>query len=66
MGQACIEAMTQVMVTGEHVSSLNETLKKMEEAMAENSANMRAMSDQMQNVRKEIAEENEVFAILQD
>ena len=66
VGQACIEAMTQVMVTGEHVSSLNDALKKMEEAMAENSANMRAMSDQMQNVRKEIAEENEVFAILQN
>ena len=66
VGQACIEAMTQVMVTGEHVSSLNDALKKMEEAMAENSANMRAMSDQMQNVRKEIAEENDVFAILQN
>ena len=66
VGQACIEAMTQVMVTGEHVSSLNDALRKMEEAMAENSANMRAMSDRMQNVRKEIAEENEVFAILRD
>lgn len=66
VGQACIEAMTQVTVTGEHVSSLNDALKRMEEAMAENSANMRAMSDQMQNVRKEIAEENEVFAILQN
>ncbi len=66
VGQACIEAMTQVMVTGEQVTSLNEALKKMEEAMAENSANMRAMSAQMQNVRQEIAEENQVFAILQD
>lgn len=66
VGEACIEAMTQVMVTGEHVHSLNNALKKMEEAMAENSANMRAMSAQMQKVRQEIAEENEVFAILQD
>ncbi len=65
VGQACIEAMNQVLVTGEQVSSLNATLKSMEEAMEENSANMRAMSEQMQNVRKEIAEENEVFAILQ-
>ena len=34
--------------------------------MAENKVNIHAMSDQMQNVRREIAEENEVFAILQD
>lgn len=66
VGQACIEAMNQVLVTGNQVSSLNDTLKKMEDAMEENSANMRAMSDQMQNVRREIAEENEVFAILQN
>ena len=66
VGQACIEAMTQVMVTGEQVTSLNAALKKMEEAMAENRENMRAMSMQMQNVRTEIAEENEVFAILQN
>lgn len=66
VGQACIEAMSQVMVTEEQVASLNEALKKVEEAMAENRDNMRAMSEQMQNVRKEIAEENEVFAILQD
>lgn len=66
VGQACIDAMTQIMVTGEQVASLNESLKKMEEAMAENSDNMRAMSAQMQNVRQEIAEENEVFAILQE
>lgn len=66
VGQACIEAMNQVLVTGNQVSSLNDTLKKMEDAMEENSANMRAMSEQMQNVRREIAEENEVFAILQN
>lgn len=66
VGQACIEAMNQVLVTGNQVSSLNATLKKMEDAMEENSANMRAMSEQMQNVRREIAEENEVFAILQN
>ncbi|MBR6642071.1 MAG: hypothetical protein IKL28_00240 [Lachnospiraceae bacterium] len=66
VGQACIEAMTQVMITGEHITSLNDALKKMEDAMAENKVNIHAMSDQMQNVRREIAEENEVFAILQD
>lgn len=66
VGEACIEAMTQVMVTGEHVDSLNAALKKVEESMDENRNNMRAMSDQMQNVRKEIAEENAVFAILQN
>lgn len=66
VGEACIEAMTQIMVTGEHISSLNDAIKKVEDALAENSSNMRAMSDQMRNVRKEIAEENEVFAILQE
>lgn len=66
VGEACIEAMTQITVTGEHIASLNEAIQKVETALAENSENMRAMSDQMQNVRKEIAEENEVFAILQN
>lgn len=66
VGEACIEAMTQITVTGEHITSLNEAIQKVEAALAENSENMRAMSDQMQNVRKEIAEENEVFAILQN
>ena len=66
VGEACIEAMTQIMVTGEHIASLNEAIQKVEIALAENSENMRAMSAQMQNVRQEIAEENEVFAILQN
>ena len=66
VGQACIEAMTQVTVTGEHIASLNEAIQKVEAALAENSDNMRAMSDQMQKVRQEIAQENEVFAILQN
>jgi len=66
VGEACIEAMTQIMVTGEHIASLNEAIKKVEDALAENSGNMRAMSAQMQKVRKEIAEENEVFNILQE
>ena len=65
VGQACIEAMTQVTVTGEHIASLNEAIQKVEIALAKNSENMRAMSDQMKKVRKEIEEENEVFAILQ-
>lgn len=65
VGEACIEAMTQVTLTGKHIASLNEAIQKVEAALAENSANMRAMSEQMQKVRKEIAEENEVFAILQ-
>lgn len=66
VGEACIEAMTQITVTSEHIASLNEAIQKVEAALAENSDNMRAMSAQMQNVRKEIAEENEVFAILQN
>lgn len=66
VGEACIEAMTQIMVTGEHIASLNEAIKKVEDALAENSSNMHAMSAQMQKVRKEIAEENEVFNILQE
>lgn len=66
VGEACIEAMTQITVTGEHIVSMNEAIQKVEAALAENSDNMRAMSAQMQNVRKEIAEENEVFAILQN
>lgn len=66
VGEACIEAMTQIMVTGEHIASLNEAIKKVEDALAENSVNMRSMSEQMQKVRKEIAEENEVFSILQE
>ncbi len=66
VGEACIEAMTQVVTTGEHMNSLNNELKKMEEAIVENSSNMRAMSKQMQHVKKEIAEENEVFAILKN
>lgn len=65
VGEACIEAMTQIMVTGEHIASMNEAIQKVETALAENSENMRAMSAQMQKVRQEIAEENEVFAILQ-
>lgn len=65
VGQACIEAMTQVMVTEDQVKFLNAALKKVEEAMDENRANMHAMSEQMQRVKKEIIEENEVFAILQ-
>lgn len=65
VGEACIEAMTQIMVTGEQITTLNEAIRKVEEALAENSANMHAMSAQMRKVRKEIAEENEVFAILQ-
>lgn len=65
VGQACVEAMNQVIITGEQVSDLNATLKNMEEAMAANSANMRAMSEQIQNVQKEIEEGNAVFAILQ-
>ena len=66
VGEACIEAMTQITVTGGHIASMNEAIQKVENALAENSENMRAMSAQMQNVRKEIAEENEVFAILQN
>lgn len=66
VGQACIEAMTQITLTGEHITSLNEAIQKVEAALAENSENMRAMSEQMRKVRKEIAEENEVFAILRD
>ena len=66
VGEACIEAMTQITVTGEHIVSMNEAIQKVEAALAENSDNMRTMSAQMQNVRKEIAEENEVFAILQN
>ncbi len=66
VGQACIDAMTQVVRAEEQINSLNEALKKMEDAMSENGANMRAMSDQMQKVREEIADENSVFAILQD
>lgn len=65
VGEACIEAMTQITVTGEHIASMNEAIQKVEAALAENSENMRAMSAQMQKVRQEIAEENEVFAILQ-
>ena len=65
VGQACIEAMTQVVVTGEHIASMNDAIQKVERALAENSENMRAISKQMQKVRKEIAEENEVFSILQ-
>jgi methyl-accepting chemotaxis protein len=44
---------------------MNEAIQKVETALAENSENMRAMSAQMQKVRKEIADENAVFAILQ-
>ena len=65
VGEACIEAMTQITVTGEHIASMNEAIQKVENALEENSENMRAMSAQMQKVRREIAEENEVFAILQ-
>lgn len=65
VGQACIEAMTQVTLTGEHILLLNDAIKKVENALEENSVNMRAMSDQMKKVRKEIEEENAVFAILQ-
>jgi len=65
VGEACIEAMTQVTLTGEHIASLNDAIKKVEDALAENSANMHAMSAQMKKVRQEIEEENEVFAILQ-
>ena len=65
VGEACIEAMTQINVTGEHIASMNEAIQKVEAALAENSENMRAMSAQMQKVRQEIAEENEVFSILQ-
>ena len=65
VGTACIEAMNQVVVTEEQISALNAALKKVEEAMDENRANLHAMSKQMQQVRKEIADENEVFAILQ-
>ena len=65
VGEACIEAMTQITVTGEHIASMNDAIQKVEAALAENSENMRAMSAQMQKVRQEIAEENEVFAILQ-
>lgn len=66
VGEACIEAMSQVNKTEEQITSLNDALKKMEDSMAESNAHMRAMSDQMNHLRKEIAEENEVFAILQD
>ena len=66
VGEACIEAMTQIMVTGEHVASMNEAIQKVETALAENSENMHAMSAQMKNVRKEVEEEKEVFAILQE
>jgi len=65
VGDACTEAMNQVAVTEEQINSLNAALKKVEEAMEENSSNMRAMSAQMQRVRKEIEDENKVFAILQ-
>lgn len=66
VGQACTEAANQVEVTGEQVNSLNAALKKMEEAMAENGKNMRAMSEQMQNAKDEITAGNQVFSILQD
>lgn len=66
VGEACIEALNQVTVTGGHITSLNEAIQRVETALAENSANMRTMSGQMKKVRKEIAEENEVFAILQN
>ena len=61
VGEACIEAMTQITVTGEHIASLNEAIQKVETALAENSENMRAMSAQMQKVRQEIADENAVL-----
>ena len=38
VGQACIEAMTQVVVTGEHIASMNDAIQKVERALAENSA----------------------------
>lgn len=66
VGEACTSAMNQVVVTGEQINALNETLMKMEDAVVENRTNMRVISDQMQKVRKEIAEENAVFSILQD
>lgn len=66
VGEACTSAMAQVVVTGEQINALNETLMKMEDAVVENRMNMRVISDQMQKVRKEIAEENAVFSILQD
>jgi len=64
--RACVEAMDQMLVTEKQVFSLNETLKKMEEAMEKNGDNMQAMSNQMRNVKKEIMEENAVFDILRE
>jgi len=64
--EACVQAMEQVTVTGEHMTFLNEAIKKVETALAENSANMHTMSEQMQRVRSEVAEGNKVFAILQE
>ena len=66
VGQACVEAMNQVTLTGEQIASLNEAIRKVEVALEENNSYMHAMSVQMQKVRKEIESENEVFSILQE
>ena len=66
VGQACVEAMNQVTLTGEQIASLNEAIRKVEAALEENGSYMHAMSAQMQKVRKEIESENEVFSILQE
>ena len=66
VGQACVEAMHQMTITGEHMNSLNGAIQRVEAALEENSSHMRAMSAQMEKVRKEIEGEHKVFAILQE
>ena len=47
VGQVCVDAVAQVSATGEQITSLNDTLKKMEDAVEEKRINMRIISDQM-------------------
>lgn len=65
VGQACTDAMYQVNTTQEHIETLNATVKNVEEAMEENSANMHVMTEQMKKVGEDVSSVTTVFADLQ-
>ncbi|MBR6697501.1 MAG: hypothetical protein IKL73_04410 [Lachnospiraceae bacterium] len=62
----CQDAHEKMVETERHIDSLNNEVKKVEEALAESKSDMKQLDEQMQSVRDTVNTANEVFASLQN
>ena len=63
---SCEEVHACIQVTGNQIDALNEEVKKVEVVLAENKTNIGEMDAQMEKVKREVADVNNVFAKLNE